>query len=371
MGSGGSGGGRWARLRAIRRPPPGAKERGRLRRRRAADRRRRARERGGDPLGEADDRLAAGVAAEQQADSSPSSGSAGSRKAPSSVTAAQDNVRLSMRPGRDNIAAPDLPAGLAWVGAEPESMPALTAGGPALVHFVEFAQLNSVRTLPYLAEWVAPLPRGGPERDRRPGAALPLRRRARAPSPPAWRALGVEFPVAIDAEHELWSAYGCEGWPSLFLWSLGGALAWVHFGEGEYRATEEAIQDELREIDALQAAARADGAAARPPTPPAPGSSPPPPSSSPAAPGSGPGPRARTARSWRSTTRPAAPSRRSRARARSRSRSTASAHDDRGHRPRPLRPGRASAPRGAQLDPPPRPGYADLVGQLRPPACPT
>jgi hypothetical protein len=64
--------------------------------------------------------------------------------------------------------------------------------------------------------------------------------------------LGVEFPVAIDAEHDLWSAYGCEGWPSLFLWSLGGALAWFHFGEGEYLATEIAIQEELREIDALR-----------------------------------------------------------------------------------------------------------------------
>jgi len=53
-------------------------------------------------------------------------------------------------PGRDNIAAPDLPAGLAWIGTEPETMPALTAGGPALVHFLDFAQLNSVRTLPYL-----------------------------------------------------------------------------------------------------------------------------------------------------------------------------------------------------------------------------
>ena len=32
-------------------------------------------------------------------------------------------------------------------------MPALTAGGPALVHFLDFAQLNSVRTLPYVSEW--------------------------------------------------------------------------------------------------------------------------------------------------------------------------------------------------------------------------
>lgn len=156
-----------------------------------------------------------------------------------------------MRPGRDNIAAPDLPEGIAWVGAEPESMPSLTAGGPALVHFVDFAQLNSVRTLPYLSEWAdryrkAGLSVIGVQSPRftfgadRETVAAGLGR------------LGVGFPVAIDAEHDLWAAYGCEGWPSLFLWSLGGALSWVHFGEGEYLATEIAIQEELRAIDALQ-----------------------------------------------------------------------------------------------------------------------
>src|SRR5262245_23452781 len=80
------------------------------------------------------------------------SGTAGSRKAPSSVTAARI-TSAPVRPGRDNIAAPDLPDGLARVGLPPESMPALTAGGPALVHFVEYAQLNSARTLPYVEEW--------------------------------------------------------------------------------------------------------------------------------------------------------------------------------------------------------------------------
>jgi hypothetical protein len=64
--------------------------------------------------------------------------------------------------------------------------------------------------------------------------------------------LGIGFPVAIDADRTLWHAYGCEGWPSLFLWKMGGALAWFHFGEGEYRGTEEAIQAELREQDALR-----------------------------------------------------------------------------------------------------------------------
>lgn len=130
-------------------------------------------------------------------------------------------------------------------------MPALTAAGPALVHFIEFAQLNSVRTLPYLNEWSrryadAGLSVIGVQSPRFPFAAEPEAVAA------GLGALGVEFPVAIDAEHDLWAAYGCEGWPSLFLWSLGGALSWVHFGEGEYRATEEAIQAELREIDALR-----------------------------------------------------------------------------------------------------------------------
>ncbi len=156
-----------------------------------------------------------------------------------------------MLPGRDNIAAPDLPEALSWVGAEPESMPALTAGGPALIHFLDFAQLNSVRTLPYLSEWSrryreAGLSVIGVQSPRFPFGA------DRDAVAAGLSALEVEFPVAIDADHDLWSAYGCEGWPSLFLWSPGGALAWVHFGEGEYLATEIAIQQELREIDALQ-----------------------------------------------------------------------------------------------------------------------
>jgi hypothetical protein len=163
---------------------------------------------------------------------------------------AQDNVRR-VRPERDNIAAPDLPKGIPWIGEEPASMPTLTAAGPALVHFVDFAQLNSVRTLPYLLEWdrryreaglrtiavQAPRFSFGAEPDTVAGGLARL---------------GVGLPVAIDAERDLWHSYGCEGWPSLFLWSMGGALAWFHFGEGEYAATEEAIQAELRELDALR-----------------------------------------------------------------------------------------------------------------------
>jgi hypothetical protein len=156
-----------------------------------------------------------------------------------------------MLPERDDIAAPDLPGGIEWIGEGPESMPALTAAGPALVHFFDFAQLNSVRTLPYLAEWGR---RYGDHGLRTIGVQAPRFPFGADPASVA-RGLGileVGFPVALDADRDLWHAYGCEGWPSLFLWRQGGALAWFHFGEGEYRGTEEAIQAELQERDALR-----------------------------------------------------------------------------------------------------------------------
>ncbi len=156
-----------------------------------------------------------------------------------------------MRPEQENIAAPDLPEGVEWVGEAPRSMPMATAGGPVLVHFFDFAQLNSVRTLPYVAEWSRRYAENGLTTIGIQAPRFPFG------AEPAVVAAGLErleigFPVAIDAERRLWHAYGCEGWPSLFLWKLGGALAWFHFGEGEYRATEEAIQAELREQDALR-----------------------------------------------------------------------------------------------------------------------
>lgn len=156
-----------------------------------------------------------------------------------------------MRPEQENIAAPDLPRALTWVGEAPRSMAELSAAGPTLVHFIDFAQLNSVRTLPYLAEWW--------RRYREAGLAVigvqaprfPFGAEATAVAAGLAR-LGVGFPVAIDATRELWLSYGCEGWPSLFLWGRGGALRWFHFGEGEYLGTELAIQEALRESDALR-----------------------------------------------------------------------------------------------------------------------
>ena len=156
-----------------------------------------------------------------------------------------------MRPDRDTIAAPDLPPELEWVGDAPASMPAVTASGPVLVHFFDYAQLNSVRTLPYVSEWARRYAGDGLSVLGVQAPRFPFGADRNAVAAGLER-LGVGFPVAVDADRALWHSYGCEGWPSLFLWKQGGALGWFHFGEGEYAATEEAIQAELREADALR-----------------------------------------------------------------------------------------------------------------------
>jgi hypothetical protein len=149
-----------------------------------------------------------------------------------------------MRPDRQDIAAPELPPRTRWLGGEPAPMSELTARGPVLVHFFDFAQMNSVRALPYRTGW---------DRRYREHGLVTLgvhspRHPFTAPQEalgPALERLGIDHPVADDSGYALWHDYGCEGWPSLFLWGRGGALSWFHFGEGEYEATELAIREEL------------------------------------------------------------------------------------------------------------------------------
>jgi hypothetical protein len=123
-------------------------------------------------------------------------------------------------------------------------MAPLAAKGPVLVHFFDFAQLNSVCTLPYVEEWFRRYePLGlrvlGVQAPRFPFGA------DRNAVEQGLGRLGISFPVVIDDSRALWQAYGCEGWPSLFLWGRGGRLRWFHFGEGDYRSTEEAVQAAL------------------------------------------------------------------------------------------------------------------------------
>ena len=149
-----------------------------------------------------------------------------------------------MRPTAENIAVPPFPPDLAWIGPEPAPVERICARGPLLVHFVDVAHVSSVRTLPYVKAWG--------DRYGDPGLTLICVNSPRFPftaDPDRLRAalarLELDIPVAADSGYAAWHAYGCKGWPSLFLWGRGGVLRWVHFGEGEYQGTETVIRDEL------------------------------------------------------------------------------------------------------------------------------
>jgi hypothetical protein len=125
-----------------------------------------------------------------------------------------------------------------------ESSDRLAAARPVLVHFFDFAQLNSIRTLPYLRAWheryegdgLATIGVHSPRFSFTQDAAVVAG---------AVDRLGIDWPVAVDREFALWQLYEPHGWPALFLWGQGGALRWYHLGEGEYAATEEEIREAL------------------------------------------------------------------------------------------------------------------------------
>jgi hypothetical protein len=149
-----------------------------------------------------------------------------------------------VRPPRPDIAVPPFPASLEWVGEPVESVDRLVAARPALVHFFDFAQLNSVRALPYLRAWRERYRSDGLEVIGVHSPRFPFTQGAGAVAGACGR-LEIDWPVAVDDRFASWKLYEPHGWPALFLWGQGGALRWYHLGEGDYADTEREIQRAL------------------------------------------------------------------------------------------------------------------------------
>jgi hypothetical protein len=143
---------------------------------------------------------------------------------------------------------PPIPPGLDWVGERVESIDRIVAARPALVHFFDFAQLNSIRTLPYLQAWHERYEGDGLEMIGVHSPRFPFTQHREAVAGAVER-LGIDWPVAVDPEFALWRLYEPHGWPAIFLWGQGGALRWYHLGEGDYAGTEEEIREALPETN--------------------------------------------------------------------------------------------------------------------------
>jgi hypothetical protein len=148
-----------------------------------------------------------------------------------------------MRAPVADIAAPPFPARLPWVNVASLRMDK-QLGRPVLVEFWDFCRVNSLHTLPYVRAWHERYADAGLRvvSVHCPGFAA-------SRDPDAVRAavarLGIEHPVLIDTELELWRLYGNEGWPARYLFDQQGMLFEVHVGEGGYAETELAIGELL------------------------------------------------------------------------------------------------------------------------------
>lgn len=156
-----------------------------------------------------------------------------------------------MRSPVDTIVAPLFPTKLPWVnaggataGRDGGHASILQRGRPMLVEFWDFCRPNSIRTLPYVKAWHE---RYAVEGLRVIGVHCPgfePSRSERAVRDAVTR-LGIEYPVAIDSDFEVWRDYGNEGWPARYLFDGRARLFDYHHGEGGYRDTELAVQELL------------------------------------------------------------------------------------------------------------------------------
>jgi hypothetical protein len=117
-------------------------------------------------------------------------------------------------------------------------------GRPVLIEFWDFCRPNSIRTLPYLKAWHARYADRGLRIIGVHSAGFPPSEAPDAVAAAVER-LGIEYPVVVDVDHQIWQEYENLGWPARYLWNAEGFLFEYHYGEGAYVETERAIQELL------------------------------------------------------------------------------------------------------------------------------
>jgi thiol-disulfide isomerase/thioredoxin len=162
-----------------------------------------------------------------------------------------------------------------WLNSPPLTAADLS-GKVVLVNFWTYTCINWLRQLPYVRAWAqvyadhgltvvgVHTPEFGFEHD-----LANVRR--------AVRDMRVGYPVAVDNDYAVWSAFDNHYWPALYFADAQGRIRHHHFGEGEYQQSEMVIQQlladagttdrshELVSVEADGAEAPADWASLRSP----------------------------------------------------------------------------------------------------------
>jgi thiol-disulfide isomerase/thioredoxin len=132
-----------------------------------------------------------------------------------------------------------------WLNSSPLT-PAELRGRVVLVDFWTYTCINWLRTLAFVRAWAAKYRALGlvvigvhtPE--------FPFEREVDNVREAA-KDMRVEYPIALDSDYQVWSAFANRYWPAVYLADAEGRIRYHHFGEGDYEESEWMIQHLLRE----------------------------------------------------------------------------------------------------------------------------
>jgi len=161
----------------------------------------------------------------------------------------------------ERLPMPSLGGATGWLNSEPLG-PAELRGHVVLVNFWTVTCINWLRQEPYVRAWSRAYRDDGlvvigvhtpefsfeHEIDR-------VRQ--------ATKERGIDYPVALDNNYEIWSAFDNHYWPALYFVDVDSVIRDQHFGEGRYEQSERVIQRlgverELVAVEGLGVEAEAD-----------------------------------------------------------------------------------------------------------------
>lgn len=140
---------------------------------------------------------------------------------------------------------PDFDGATGWLNSPPLTAEGLR-GKVVLVDFWTYTCINWLRTLGYLRAWVEKYGEHGlvvvgvhtPE--------FPFEREEGNVRDAAME-MRVEYPIALDPDYAVWSAFANRYWPAAYFADAEGRIRHHQFGEGGYEDCERVIQQLLRE----------------------------------------------------------------------------------------------------------------------------
>lgn len=140
---------------------------------------------------------------------------------------------------------PSLAGATQWLNSAPLTTEALR-GKVVLVDFWTYSCINCIRALPYVRGWadkykdhdLVVIGVHAPEFAFEKDPANVTR---------AVKELGVDYPVALDNGYAIWRGFNNQYWPAHYFIDTRGQIRHHHFGEGEYRESEDVIRQLLTE----------------------------------------------------------------------------------------------------------------------------